>query len=67
LIEELGHRYATRIASAVVEPALKRGATFDCRYRGKGAAARRIFVGAAAAMMKPLTITSSSDSHDPCA
>ena len=32
---ELGSRYATRFAFGVVEPALKRGAKLDCRYRGK--------------------------------
>jgi hypothetical protein len=32
---ELGNRYATRFAFDMVEPALKRGATLDCRYRGR--------------------------------
>ena len=30
-----GRRYATRFAFGVVKPALKRGPTLDCRYRGK--------------------------------
>jgi len=30
-----GRHYATRFAFGVVDPALKRGATFVCRYRGK--------------------------------
>jgi len=40
---------ATRrgFAFAVVKPALKRGATLDCRYRGKEATARWISTGTA--------------------
>ena len=32
---DFGRRYATRFAFGVVKPALKRGPTFDRRYRGK--------------------------------
>jgi len=45
---EFGFAMRRGFALAVVKPALKRGATLDCRYRGKGAAARRISAGAAA-------------------
>jgi hypothetical protein len=33
--ETFGRRYATRDAFGVFKPALKRGSTLDCRYRGK--------------------------------